>query len=107
MQGMIALILCVALFCSATISVENDGSGWKMRHGGQKYEETGIGGQVQTPLYAGILAEFRTNEIEILVDNHEILTEAAERAAEEAAHPEQGVYTFLQGPKSWEEGRAW
>ena len=107
MQGMIALILCMALFCSAAISVENDGSGWKMRHGGQKYEETGTGGQVQTPLYAGILAEFRTNEIEILVDNHEILTEAAERAAEEAAHPEQGVYTFLQGPKSWEEGRAW
>ena len=85
MQGMIALILCMALFCSAAISVENDGSGWKMRHGGQKYEETGTGGQVQTPLYAGILAEFRTNEIEILVDNHEILTEAAERAAEEAA----------------------
>ena len=107
MQGIIALILCMALFCSAAISVENDGSGWKMRHGGQKYEETGTGGQVQTPLYAGILAEFRTNEIEILVDNHEILTEAAERAAEEAAHPEQGVYTFLQGPKSWEEGRAW
>ena len=60
MQGMIALILCMALFCSAAISVENDGSGWKMRHGGQKYEETGTGGQVQTPLYAGILAEFRT-----------------------------------------------
>lgn len=43
----------------------------------------------------------------ILSDNQEILAKAAERAAEEAAHPEQGVYTFLQGPKSWTEGRAW
>lgn len=106
-QGMIALILCVALFCSAAVSGENDGSEWKMRHGGQKYEETGTDGRVQTPLYAGILAEFRANEMAILSDNQEILAKAAERAAEEAAHPEQGVYTFLQGPKSWTEGRAW
>lgn len=103
MQGMIALILCVALFCTAAVSGKNDGSEWKMRHGGQKYKETGTDGQVQTPLYAGILAEFRTNEMEILVDNHEIFADAAARAAEEAAHPEQGVYTFLQGPKSWAE----
>ena len=41
MQGMIALILCVALFCSAAVSGKNDGSEWKMRHGGQKYKETG------------------------------------------------------------------
>ena len=107
MQGMIALILCVALFCSAAASGKNDGSEWKMRHGGQKYEETGTDGRVQTPLYAGILAEFRANEMAILSDNQEILAKAAERAAEEAAHPEQGVYTFLQGPKSWTEGRAW
>ena len=106
-QGMIALILCVALFCSAAVSGENDGSEWKMRHGGQKYEETGTDGRGQTPLYAGILAEFRANEMAILSDNQEILAKAAERAAEEAAHPEQGVYTFLQGPKSWTEGRAW
>lgn len=103
-QGMIALILCVALFCSAAVSGKNDGSEWKMRHGGQKYEETGTDGRVQTPLYAGILAEFRANEMAILSDNQEILAKAAERAAEEAAHPEQGVYTFLQGPKSWTEG---
>ena len=45
MQGMIALILCVALFCSAAVSGENDGSEWKMRHGGQKYEETGTDGR--------------------------------------------------------------
>ena len=64
-QGMIALILCVALFCSAAVSGENDGSEWKMRHGGQKYEETGTDGRVQTPLYAGILAEFRANEMAI------------------------------------------
>ena len=31
MQGMIALILCVALFCSAAVSGKNDGSEWKMR----------------------------------------------------------------------------
>lgn len=65
MQGMIALILCVALFCSAAASGKNDGSEWKMRHGGQKYEETGTDGRVQTPLYAGILAEFRANEMAI------------------------------------------
>ncbi|WP_304282982.1 C39 family peptidase [Roseburia hominis] len=78
-----------------------------MCYNGQDYEETGTTGQVQIPLYAGILAEFRANEMEILSDNHEILADAAARAAEEAAHPEQKVYTFLQGPKSWEEGRAW
>ena len=50
----------------------------------------------QTPLYAGILAEFRTNEMEILVDNHEIFADAAARAAEEAAHPEQGVSHFCR-----------
>ena len=69
MQGMIALILCVALFCSAAVSGKNDGSEWKMRHGGQKYEETGTDGRVQIPLYAGILAEFRANEMAILSDN--------------------------------------
>ena len=74
MQGMIALILCMALFCSAAAYGENDGSEWKMRHDGQKYEETGTDGQVQIPLYAGILAEFRTNEMAILADNQEILT---------------------------------
>ena len=45
MQGMIALILCVALFCSAGCLWENDGSEWKMRHGGQKYKETGTDGR--------------------------------------------------------------
>ena len=89
MQGMIALILCVTLFCSAAASGKNDGSEWKMRHGGQKYEETGTDGRGQTPLYAGILAEFRANEMAILSDNQEILAKAAERAAEEAAHPDR------------------
>lgn len=74
---------------------------------GRNMRKTGTDGRVQTPLYAGILAEFRANEMAILSDNQEILAKAAERAAEEAAHPEQGVYTFLQGPKSWTEGRAW
>ena len=78
-QGMIALILCVALFCSAAVSGKNDGSEWKMRHGGQKYEETGTDGRVQTPLYAGILAEFRANEMAILSDNQEILAKVAEQ----------------------------
>lgn len=95
-QGMIALILCVALFCSAAASGKNDGSEWKMRHGGQKYEETGTDGRVQTPLYAGILAEFRANEMAILSDNQEILAKAAERAAEEAAHPNRASTHFYR-----------
>lgn len=57
----------------------------------------------RTPLYAGILAEIKDNEMVILEDNKEILAVAAERAL----HPEAYVYTFLQGPKSWNEGRTW
>ena len=89
-QGMIALILCVALFCSAAVSGKNDGSEWKMRHGGQKYEETGTDGRVQTPLYAGILAEFRANEMATLSDNQEILAKAAERAGRSAGSDTAG-----------------
>lgn len=55
------------------------------------------------PLYAGILAEIRNNEMVTLEENKEALMAAAERAA----HPEDYVYTFLQGPKSWGERRTW
>lgn len=57
----------------------------------------------QTPLYAGIYAEISENEMALLAEHREELAAAAERAA----HPETGVYTFLQGPKSWGEGRTW
>lgn len=57
----------------------------------------------KTPLYAGIYAEFQRNEMAILAENRDVLEAAAERAL----HPEAYVYTFLQGPKSWEEKRAW
>lgn len=57
----------------------------------------------KTPLYAGILAEFQNNEMATLEANKEILVTAANRAL----HPENDVYTFLQGPKSWGEGRTW
>lgn len=58
-------------------------------------------------LYAGILAEIHENEMQILKENKDILTAAAEWAAERENHPENDVYTFLQGPKSWSEGRTW
>lgn len=57
----------------------------------------------QMPLYAGIYAEISENEMALLAEHREELAAAAERAA----HPETGVYTFLQGPKSWGEGRTW
>lgn len=57
----------------------------------------------ETTLYAGIFTEFEENEMAILRENKDIMDAAAERAA----HPELYVYTFLQGPKSWGEGRAW
>lgn len=57
----------------------------------------------QNALYAGISAEISENEMELLAEHREELAAAAERAA----HPETGVYTFLQGPKSWGEGRTW
>lgn len=56
-----------------------------------------------TPLYAGILAEIRQNEMVVLEENKEALLAAAERAV----YSEKDIYTFLQGPKSWGEGRAW
>lgn len=55
------------------------------------------------PLYAGIVSEFRGNEIEEVVQ-HKVYFVAA---AEKAEHPEEQIYSFLQGPKSWNEGRAW
>ena len=57
----------------------------------------------QNALYAGISAEISANEMELLAEHREELAAAAERAA----HPETEVYTFLQGPKSWGEGRTW
>lgn len=57
----------------------------------------------QNALYAGISAEICENEMALLAEHREELAAAAERAA----HPETGVYTFLQGPKSWGEGRTW
>ncbi|MBP3488964.1 MAG: chaperonin [Roseburia sp.] len=57
----------------------------------------------QKALYAGISAEICGNEMALLAEHREELAAAAKRAA----HPETGVYTFLQGPKSWGEGRSW
>lgn len=59
--------------------------------------------ELTTPLYAGAFSEFRSNEIAVVVKNKDSLVAAAALAA----NPEQRVYSFLQGPKSWGEGRAW
>lgn len=71
----------------------------------EKLEEAAAMEQVMpaTPLYAGILAEFQTNEMATLEKNKDILV----AAANQMARPENSVYTFLQGPKSWGEGRTW
>ena len=72
----------------------------------QKDAEMAVKIETQAKLdspYAGILAEVYENEMQTLKDNKDILDAAAERAM----HPEDAVYTFLQGPKSWSEGRSW
>ena len=57
----------------------------------------------ETPLYAGIAAELRAREIAEVVKNKDVLVAAAAMAS----HPEEKIYSFLQGPKSWGEGRTW
>lgn len=73
--------------------------------GNKMAEETALTEETEPEilLYAGICAEFRQNEMVILEENREALAAAASRAE----HPERYVYTFLQGPKSWEEGKTW
>lgn len=55
------------------------------------------------PLYAGILAEFRRTEIAAVERNRELMVTSANGGM----YGEGQIYSFLQGPKSWEEGRSW
>lgn len=60
----------------------------------------------QTPdvcLYAGIMAEFGGTKIASFEQNHELLVAAANTGWSR----EDKIYSFLQGPKSWEEKRVW
>lgn len=59
--------------------------------------------QIQIKRYAGILAEFENTEYVVIEKNKTLLVAAANADK----HPEERVYSFLQGPKSWGEGRAW
>lgn len=61
--------------------------------------------RVQTELYAGILAEFETREYAVVEKHKTILVAAANANA--GSNRVNQVYSFLQGPKSWGEGRSW
>lgn len=56
-----------------------------------------------TPLYAGITAEFQNNEIAHVVKHKEEIV----AACAVVQNPEETVFSFLQGPKSWGEKRTW
>ncbi|MGN0352522.1 MAG: chaperonin [Roseburia sp.] len=58
---------------------------------------------VTTELYAGVMAEFRNNEVAYVQENQELLV----MAALENELTEDKVYSFLQGPKSWGNGVTW
>ena len=54
-------------------------------------------------LYAGIFTKLDGEEYAVIKKNKDILVAAANRGY----YNETDVYSFLQGPKSWGEGRAW
>ena len=54
-------------------------------------------------LYAGIFTKLDGEEYAVIEKNKDILVAAANRGY----FDESDVYSFLQGPKSWGEGRAW
>ena len=54
-------------------------------------------------LYAGIFTKLDGEEYAVIEKNKDILVAAANRRY----FDESDVYSFLQGPKSWGEGRAW
>lgn len=58
---------------------------------------------IETPLYAGVAGELFRTEMGLLEADKEALIAAAKANY----HPEEKVYTFLQGPKSWGEGLEW
>lgn len=70
---------------------------------GMAEQETREAVPTETTLYAGLLKETYKTEMELLAQDKEALIAAAKASY----HPEEKVYTFLQGPKSWGEGRAW
>lgn len=57
----------------------------------------------ETELYAGMAKELYGTELGLLEEDKEALIAAAKANY----HPEENVYTFLQGPKSWGEGLEW
>lgn len=96
--------ICAALVVLAVAIILCGVTKWQQNQAEIAMEEAEMERMADVPpLYAGILAEIRQNEMVLLEENQEVLIAAAERAA----HPENNVYTFLQGPKSWSEGRTW
>lgn len=69
----------------------------------QGMAETGGQETVEAALYAGMARELYGTELELLEADKEALIAAAKANN----HPEEKVYTFLQGPKSWGEGLEW
>lgn len=57
----------------------------------------------KTELYAGAMAEFRLDGMAEVEKNNVQLVAAANRQV----HSTEQIYSFLQGPKSWGEGRTW
>ncbi len=58
----------------------------------------------QTGLYAGVFTDFDNNQYAVIEDKKELLVASPNP---QSGLAEENVFTFLQGPKSWGEGRAW
>lgn len=95
MAGITAAFL-LALLCGAVPGSRN------VQEARSSSATVGISAPV-TELYAGISAELRITEIAEVEKNKEWMVAAPNPNALSAAK----VYSFLQGPKSWGEGRAW
>ncbi len=57
----------------------------------------------EIPLYAGALAEFRIYPMAEIIKNSDLFV----AAGNSSFLREEAVYSFLQGPKSWDERRVW
>lgn len=69
-------------------------------------EETALPKAITLPescLYAGVFSEFQNDKLAEVKENQDAIV----TSANPAILPEAKIYSFLQGPKSWGERRAW
>mgnify|MGYP004527236359 FL=1 len=93
-----AILLCLA-FC-----ILFQGARMQQAKSDKQNVTTNIN-KMETGLYAGACAEFERTELATVKANQKLLVAAALES--ENALQEENVYSFLQGPKSWESRLPW